>query len=262
MITYQCTLQDLTGWFNLVLWWLTLRGPQLCLNEDEETAKNLRYDSSLRKQSERQAVHRYLQGKQCHRTSLTEHLDIAEHRLWCMTEDVTCDFCPSSHVEPISSPERAPKSKQYTSLGAIQREKLQAHDKLARYREHLFAVRGTCLLRYSTLECVAFPEFRLLRTRCPERVAISTWSQLHACCEAETRRDATLVEMRREVCSVCDRSAGSHTFASIACLDILPRPPRNEPEWLCGRSLISSVDSTVLARLTHWLPARYLQWSM
>ena len=108
--------------------------PQPCPHEDEETAKNLRYDISLRKQKERQAVHRYLQGEQCYRTSLTEHLDIAEHRRWCMTDDVTCDFCPSSYMEPISSPGRALKSKQYTGLDAIQREKLQAHDELSRYK--------------------------------------------------------------------------------------------------------------------------------
>jgi hypothetical protein len=42
----------------------------------------------------------------------------------------------------------------------------------------------------------------------PKRIAISIRSQLQACCQAETRRDATLVEMRREVRSVCDRSAG------------------------------------------------------
>jgi hypothetical protein len=42
-----------------------------------------------------------------------------------------------------------------------------------------------------------------------KRVAISTRSQLHACCQVETRRDATLVEMRREVRAVCDRSAGN-----------------------------------------------------
>ena len=91
-------------------------------------------------------MHRYLRGEQCYRTSLTEHLDTAEYRRWCMTEDVTCDFCPSSHTESIPLPKRAPRSRQYTGLDAIQREKLQAHDELARYREHLYAVRGTCLL--------------------------------------------------------------------------------------------------------------------
>lgn len=120
--------------------------PQVCATEDEEPAKNLRYDISLRKQRERQAVHRYLRGEQCYRTSLTEHLDIASHRRWCMTEDVTCDVCPSGHVEPIPLPERAPKSKQHPGLDAVQREKLQAHDELSRYKEHLVAVRGTCLL--------------------------------------------------------------------------------------------------------------------
>jgi superfamily II DNA helicase RecQ len=52
---------------------------QVYTTEDEEPAKNLRYDISLRKQRERQAVHRYLQGEQCYYTSLTEHLDIASY---------------------------------------------------------------------------------------------------------------------------------------------------------------------------------------
>jgi hypothetical protein len=42
-----------------------------------------------------------------------------------------------------------------------------------------------------------------------KRVAISTRSQLHACCQVEQRRDATLVEMRREVRAVCDRGAAN-----------------------------------------------------
>jgi hypothetical protein len=42
-----------------------------------------------------------------------------------------------------------------------------------------------------------------------ERVAIPIQSQLHACCQGETRRDATLVEMRREVRAMCDRGAAS-----------------------------------------------------
>jgi hypothetical protein len=42
-----------------------------------------------------------------------------------------------------------------------------------------------------------------------ERVAISIRSQLHACCQVETRRDATLVEMRREVRAMCDRGAAN-----------------------------------------------------
>jgi hypothetical protein len=50
---------------------------------------------------------------------------------------------------------------------------------------------------------------RLLEVAPRKRVAISTRSQLHACCQVETRRDATLVEMRREVRAVCDRSAGN-----------------------------------------------------
>jgi hypothetical protein len=42
-----------------------------------------------------------------------------------------------------------------------------------------------------------------------KRAANAIQSRLHACCQVETRRDATLVEMRREVRAVCDRSAGN-----------------------------------------------------
>jgi hypothetical protein len=42
-----------------------------------------------------------------------------------------------------------------------------------------------------------------------KRVAIPIRSHLHACCQVETHRDATLVEMCREVHPVCDRSAGN-----------------------------------------------------
>lgn len=54
--------------------------PQDDPNEDVELAKNLQQDVSLRKQRERKAVHRYLRGERCYRTSLTEHLDIAQYR--------------------------------------------------------------------------------------------------------------------------------------------------------------------------------------
>jgi superfamily II DNA helicase RecQ len=38
------------------------------------------YDISLGKQRERQAIHRYLEGQQCFRISLSEYLDSAEQR--------------------------------------------------------------------------------------------------------------------------------------------------------------------------------------
>jgi hypothetical protein len=48
-------------------------------------------------------------------------------------------------------------------------------------------------------------------------IAISARSQLHACCQVETRRDATLVEMRCEVRAACYRGTGS-------CYINLPEP--------------------------------------
>ena len=63
-----------------------------------------------------------------------------------MTEDVPCDFCQSGHEESIPPPDRTLNSEKHTGLDVIQREKLRAYDELARYREHLDAVRGTCLL--------------------------------------------------------------------------------------------------------------------
>lgn len=50
-----------------------------------------------------------------------------------------------------------------------------------------------------------------------ERVAIAIRSQLHACCQVETRRHATLVEMRREVRAACYRGTSS-------CYINLPEP--------------------------------------
>jgi superfamily II DNA helicase RecQ len=64
------------------------------------------HDISLGKQRERQAMHRYLEGEQCFRTSLSEYLDSAEQRRWCMPEDVPCDICQQSHEEAIGPLER------------------------------------------------------------------------------------------------------------------------------------------------------------
>ena len=120
--------------------------PQDDPDKDVELARDLRQDVSLPKQRERQAVHRYLRGEQCYRTSLTEHLDIAQHRRWCMTGDVLCDFCQVGHEESIPPPDRTPNSEKHTGLDVIQKQKLREHDELAQSREHLDVVRGTCLL--------------------------------------------------------------------------------------------------------------------
>jgi len=64
-------------------------------------------DISLAKQRERQAMHRYLESRQCFRTSLGEHLDSPEQRRWCMPEDVPCDSCRRCHNEPVEPPKRS-----------------------------------------------------------------------------------------------------------------------------------------------------------
>ncbi|KAJ9629274.1 hypothetical protein H2203_001644 [Taxawa tesnikishii (nom. ined.)] len=92
-----------------------------------EQTGSCRDDVSLRKRRDKQAVHKYLRGEQCFRTSLSEHLDLAQHRRWCMPEDVACDTA-------------------HTGLDLIQQERLQAHSELVNYRLDLASVRGTCLL--------------------------------------------------------------------------------------------------------------------
>ena len=107
---------------------------------------SLAKDVGLRKKREKLAVHRYLRGEQCYRTSLTESLDAPGHRRWCMPEDVPCDVCQRSHTEPIPAREGVEEKDQHTGPGVIQRRRLEAYNEVARYREHLAAVQGTCLL--------------------------------------------------------------------------------------------------------------------
>ncbi|KAJ9620298.1 hypothetical protein H2203_008063 [Taxawa tesnikishii (nom. ined.)] len=64
-----------------------------------EQTGSCRDDVSLRKRRDKQAVHKYLRGEQCFRTSLSEHLDLAQHRRWCMPEDVACDVCKAAHED-------------------------------------------------------------------------------------------------------------------------------------------------------------------
>lgn len=107
------------------------------------------HDISLGKQRERQAMHKYLESDQCFRTSLSEYLDYPEQRRWCMPEDVLCDICQQSHEEPIrpsgkdSEVEGAMES---TGNEVIERARQREHLELARYREDLIAVRGSCAL--------------------------------------------------------------------------------------------------------------------
>jgi superfamily II DNA helicase RecQ len=105
-----------------------------------------RYDVGLRKERDRHAVHQYLRGKQCYRTSLTEYLDSAQHRRWCMPEDVPCDVCRSAHNNALAPREVVKQGEEHIGLDLIQQDRLRAYSELARYREDLAAVQGPCLL--------------------------------------------------------------------------------------------------------------------
>ena len=93
-----------------------------------------------------QAVHRYLQGEQCYRTSLSDFLDIPQHRRWCMTEDVPCDLCKVAHKDGIEQIEKTKEDTTYTGLQIMQQERLREQSELTQYRLDLAGVKGTCLL--------------------------------------------------------------------------------------------------------------------
>ena len=103
-------------------------------------------DPSLRKGHEKRAVHRYLQSEQCYRTSLTEHLDLALHRRWCIPEDVPCDVCRTAHQDPIRPVDTVQHGALHTGLDLIQQERLRAPTELGQYCLDLASVRGICLL--------------------------------------------------------------------------------------------------------------------
>ena len=115
-----------------------------------QTAVDSASDIGLRKKRDRQAVHRYLQGGQCYRTSLSEYLDAVQHRRWCMPEDVACDICTVCHEETIPPRETVERQNTHTGLSLIQQAQLRAHSEMIRYREDLAAVCGTCLLCRAT----------------------------------------------------------------------------------------------------------------
>ena len=116
----------------------------------DQTEVSSARDVSLRKKRDRQAVHRYLQGDQCYRTSLSEYLDVVRHWRWCMPEDVPCDICEVCHEEPIPRRESIKRKSTHTGLARMQQAQLQAHSELVRYREDLAAVCGTCLICRAT----------------------------------------------------------------------------------------------------------------
>ncbi|KAJ9619141.1 hypothetical protein H2203_008469 [Taxawa tesnikishii (nom. ined.)] len=107
-----------------------------------EQTGSCRDDVSLRKRRDKQAVHKYLRGEQCFRTSLSEHLDLAQHRRWCMPEDVACDVCKAAHEDPIAASDATRRQTAHTGLDLIQQERLQAHSELVNYRLDLASVRG------------------------------------------------------------------------------------------------------------------------
>lgn len=106
------------------------------------------HDHSLRHQIETSAIDRYLRGEQCYRTSLSEGLDLPQHRRWCMKDDVACHACPvGGHLEPIPSTiSFSSLVKKPTGLSQIQEAQLYATTELAQYRQDLATVRGSCLL--------------------------------------------------------------------------------------------------------------------
>ena len=113
---------------------------------DVQTTSNHKKDRSLRKQKDKQAVRRYLEGKQCYRTSLSEYLDSTQDRRWCMAEDIACDVCKVVHADRIKQPESTEDSRVHTGLQVMQQERLREQTELEQYRLDLASVRDLCLL--------------------------------------------------------------------------------------------------------------------
>ena len=101
------------------------------VHADMGDTRTCRDDLSLRKSRDKQAAHRYLQGKQCYRTSLTDYLDVAQHRRWCMPEDVPCDICKAAYKDAIDQPGSVEQDTTYTGLQLVQQERLRAHTEMA-----------------------------------------------------------------------------------------------------------------------------------
>ena len=114
--------------------------------EEMLAASNHKGDRSLRKQKAKQAVHRYLQGQQCYRTSLSEYLDIAQDRRWCIAEDIACDVCKEVHKDKITPQERRGNAGVYTGLQIMQQQRLQEQTELEQYQLDLAGAKGICLL--------------------------------------------------------------------------------------------------------------------
>jgi hypothetical protein len=99
--------------------------------------------------------------------------------------------------QPLLSNHRWPESVRDDSRAAL----FSVGSNICQWRSYSSILRGTAS---------RFQNFTSRGEVVPrKRVAISIRSQLHACCQVETRRDATLVEMRREVRVMCDKVAAS-----------------------------------------------------
>lgn len=90
--------------------------------ENPQKVHNYRDDSTLRKRRNKQAVHKYLQVKQCYQTSLSDYLEVASHRRWCMPEDVLYDTCKEAHQDTIGPIEKFEQVNVHKGLQLIQQE--------------------------------------------------------------------------------------------------------------------------------------------
>ena len=142
---------------------------------------------------ERRALHRYLLGRDCRQTCLSEHLDSEPYWRHCQAteDDVLCDVCsagPRRALSPILFPE--PAVQLYTGGTAIQTKQRLADLELSRYQEDLLAVQGTCLLcrAFGDAWDHAFPicwrrfEFYEARNRIKNKGQGGPWiAPYHAC---------------------------------------------------------------------------------
>jgi hypothetical protein len=87
---------------------------------DLQSRSNYKEDRSLRKLKDMQAVHQYLQSEQCYRTSLSDFLDMPQHRRWCIIEDVPCDVCKVAHKDGIEQIERIEEDTAHIGLQIMQ----------------------------------------------------------------------------------------------------------------------------------------------
>jgi hypothetical protein len=83
---------------------------------DSQSISDHKEDRSLRKLKDKQAVHRYLLSKQCYWTSLSDFLDMPQHRRWCMIEDVLCNVCKVAYKDSIEQIEKTEEDTAHIGL--------------------------------------------------------------------------------------------------------------------------------------------------